>query len=81
MSNKEKTFVHAFALLQSTHPESEAQLQQLLATGIGKSQIDGMSISDLASKPLPSPFFLFCCLIMSHYHSNLLFTPTINLIA
>lgn len=41
MSNKEKIFVHAFALLQSTHPDSEAQLLQLLTAGTTKLPQDG----------------------------------------
>lgn len=41
MSNKEKIFAHAFALLQSTHPDSEAQLLQLLTTGTTKLPQDG----------------------------------------
>ena len=41
MTPKEKTFNQAFALLQSTHPDSTAQLQQLLSSDVAKNLIDG----------------------------------------
>lgn len=41
MSNKEKIFGRAFALLQSTHPDSTMHLQNLLTVEAAQLMVDG----------------------------------------